>query len=47
MDGQVDERFTDLSYHLGETHVRDQEGWAHGTAAANRTPLRGQAGVLR
>ncbi|GAB2801200.1 DUF2786 domain-containing protein [Streptomyces chlorus] len=47
VDDQVDEWFTDLSYNLGETHVRDQEGWAHGTAAANHAQLRGRAEALR
>lgn len=46
VDGQVDEWFADLSYHLGATHVRDQEGRAHGTTAANRAPLRGQGAPL-
>jgi Protein of unknown function (DUF2786) len=47
VDDQVDEWFTELSYSRGQTHARDREGWAHGTAAANRAQLHGMAEALR
>lgn len=46
VDDQVDELFTELSYNHSQTHARDREGWAHGTAAANRAQLHGQADAL-
>ncbi|WP_406000229.1 DUF2786 domain-containing protein [Streptomyces sp. NBC_00829] len=47
VDDQVDEWFAELSYNRSQTHARDREGWAHGTVAANRAQLHGQADALR
>jgi hypothetical protein len=47
VDNQMDEWFAEVSYSRRQAHPRDLEGWAHGTAAANRAQLHGKAGALR
>ncbi|MBV9026308.1 MAG: DUF2786 domain-containing protein [Streptomycetaceae bacterium] len=47
VDDQMDEWFIEVSYNFRQMNARDREGWAHGTAAANRAQLHGQAGALR
>ncbi|WP_189315801.1 DUF2786 domain-containing protein [Streptomyces brasiliensis] len=47
VDDRVDELFGELSYQHSSVHARDREGWAHGTAAADRAELHGQADALR
>jgi hypothetical protein len=47
VDNQMDEWFAEVSYNRRQAHAGDREGWAHGTAAANRAQLHGKAGALR
>jgi hypothetical protein len=47
VDEQVDELFGELSYSHGSAYANDREGWAHGTAAADRAELHTRAGALR
>lgn len=47
VDDQVDELFGELSYSHGSAYANDREGWAHGTAAADRAELHTRADALR
>jgi hypothetical protein len=46
VDDRVDEWFDELSYSHRTASARDPEGWAHGTAAADRAHLHSQTSAL-